>query len=226
MVNGHYLGHRQRLKAKLAQNVQGLLDYELLEVLLGYALPRKDTKPMAKALLGKFKNFKNILLASKQDLLSVPGLGEGFYLFLLTIKELLFRAEQQKFVQGDDTITSPEDVFNLFKFKLSAQDKEEFWIVLLNTKNKIIKIKKLAQGTVDSAPVYFREILEGIFESGAKSFILIHNHPSGDPEPSAGDKIITEKMQQICTHLEINFLDHVIIGKDNFFSFKQELNCI
>lgn len=220
-IKAHYLGHRKRLKQKLIENPLSLNDYEVLELLTGYALPRRDTKPIAKNLLQQFGNFKNILLASKQEIVSIPSVGEGFYTFLLALREFLFRAEKQKFSQKGTIIQQPKQVFDLLKNKLMSLEKEEFWIILLNNKHNLIGVEKLSQGTVDSAPVYVREILTKILFKKAKAFILAHNHPSGDPNPSWEDKNFTQKIKAVCSNLELNFLDHIIIGKDTFYSFKE-----
>ena len=218
----HFLGHRKRLRAKFLQNSQSLADYEILELMLGYVLPRKDTKPLAKELLRRFGNFKTILLSSKDDLLSVAGIGENVYCFLDLMREFWFRSQKQEFREQALAVNNPGQVFSLFREKLAGLDKEEFWLILLNAKNKIQSLEQVSKGTVDRAPVYLREVIAMVLQKKAVSFIVVHNHPSGDPSPSCADKNLTKTLAELSQKLDINFLDHVIIGKDRYYSFKDE----
>jgi len=218
----HFLGHRKRLRAKFLQNAQGLADYEVLELILGYVLPRKDTKPLAKELLKRFGNFKTILLSPKEDLLSIAGIGESVYCFLELLREFWFRSQEQEFREQALAVTNPGQVFSLFREKLAGLDKEEFWLILLNAKNKIQSLEQVSKGTVDRAPVYLREVIAMVLQKKAVSFIVVHNHPSGDPTPSCADKNLTNTLAELSQKLDINFLDHVIIGKNRYYSFKDE----
>ncbi len=218
----HYLGHRQRLKKKLRENPEALADYEVLELLLGYALPRKDTKPLAKTLLAKFKNFKQLLFAKEKELENIEGVGPGISTFWLALREFLSRASVQEFQKTKQKITSPQDVYNLLAPKLIPLSKEEVWLVMLDNKHQLIKMSRLSQGTLDSSPIYVREILEQVLLNQAKAFILAHNHPSGEPTPSLADLEITRKIEEACKNLEVSFLDHLIIGKQGYQSLKEQ----
>lgn len=218
----HYFGHRKRLKNKIKENPESLADYEVLELLLTYALPRKDTKPLAKKLLARFQNFKEILFAKEEDLTEIEGLGEGIKTFWLTLREFLNRAAKQEFIQEKKSLTSPQQVYELLKTRLVPLSKEEVWLLMLDNQNRCLKLMCLSKGTLDSSPIYIREVLEKVIYYKAKSFILIHNHPGGSPNPSRADWEISSKIKEACRNLEVSFLDHIIIGKEGFISLKEK----
>ncbi len=217
----HYLGHRKRLKEKFLNAKENLPDYELLELILGYAIPRKDTKPIAKKLLKKFGSLKGVLTARSSELEEIEGVGEGIVLFFKVLQEFWSRIERDK-VFEKEVITSPYDVFKFMKPRVGFSSKESFWIILLDNKNRIIKEKELFKGTVDHAAVYIREIFSTILKFDASGIILIHNHPGGDPAPSIYDRELTRKISRICKDLDIRLLDHVIIAEDKYYSFKEK----
>ncbi len=216
----HYIGHRRRLKQKFLKEANLFYDYELLELLLSYGLPRKDTKTIAKELLNTFDNLKGVVFAPDHELLEINGVSTGLLTFIRVIRELITRIEEQDLTQKDG-IKSPKEVFLYLKNKFGMLDKEHLYLLLLNGKNKIISLEEIAQGTVNYLNIYPREVVEVILRKRAVGVIFIHNHPGGDASPSQEDMKITKKFRKILEEIEVNLLDHIIISKDNYFSFKE-----
>jgi DNA repair protein RadC len=216
----HYTGHRKRLKQRLDRDPSQLLDYELLEIVLGYALPRKDTKPLAKALLTRYKNFKEILAAKPRDLETIDGIGPGIIVFIKVWREFWSRTEQSDLTPRS-VLGSPEKVVALARSRLRFKDIEEFWTILVDNKNRLVGFEKMSQGTVDQAPVFPREIITKALELRASGIILVHNHPGGDPDPSLQDRELTTKIKRIAVEMGIRVLDHIIIADEKHFSFQE-----
>lgn len=216
----HYIGHRKRLKQKFLQESKLFYDYELLELLLSYGLPRKDTKSIAKQLLNKFNNLKGVIFAPDHELLEVNGISTGLLTFIKVLRELITRIEEQDLI-NKDAIKNPKEVFLYLRHTLGLLDKEHFYLLLLNSKNKIISLEEIAQGTVNYLNLYPREIVEVILKKRAVGVIFIHNHPGGDSSPSREDLEITKKFKKLFKEIDVTLLDHIIISKDNYFSFKE-----
>ncbi len=216
----HYTGHRKRLRQRADNDPAQLQDYELLELILGYCLPRKDTKPLAKALLERYKNFKEILAAKPKDLETIDGIGPGIITFLKVWREFLARTESADLTLKS-VLTSPEKVVTLARSRLRFVHIEEFWTILVDNKNRLVGFEKLSKGTVDQAPVFPREIITRALELRASGIILVHNHPGGDPSPSLQDRELTIKVKRIAVEMGIRVLDHIIIAEDRHFSFQE-----
>lgn len=216
----HYIGHRKRLKQRLSRDPAQLQDYEILELLLGYALPRKDTKPLAKAVLQRFPTFKDILAARPKELEAIDGIGPGIISFIKLWSEFWSRAEQSG-LSPRSTLDSPDKVVRLARSRLQFKNLEEFWTIFVDNKNRLVDFEKMSEGTVDQAPVFPREILAGALEKRASGIILVHNHPGGDPYPSAHDRELTTKIREISQALGVRILDHVIISENSYFSFQE-----
>jgi len=216
----HYIGHRKRLKLRIDNDPSQLHDYELLELVLGYVLPRNDTKPLAKALLHRYKNFKEILAAKPKDLETIDGIGPGIITFLKVWREFWSRTEQADLVLKC-VLSSPEKVVTLARSRLRFKDIEEFWTILVDNKNRLVGFEKISRGTVDQAPVFPREIIARALELRASGIILVHNHPGGDPDPSLQDRELTTKIKRIAVDMGIRVLDHIIIAEDKHFSFQE-----
>ncbi|GAB6161989.1 DNA repair protein RadC [Desulfothermus naphthae] len=216
----HYIGHRKRLKQKFLQESKLFYDYEVLELLLSYGLPRKDTKSIAKQLLNKFNNLKGVIFAPDHELLEVNGISTGLLTFIKVLRELITRIEEQDLI-NKDAIKNPKEVFLYLRHTLGLLDKEHFYLLLLNSKNKIISLEEIAQGTVNYLNLYPREIVEVILKKRAVGVIFIHNHPGGDSSPSKEDLEITKKFKKLLKEIDVTLLDHIIISKDNYFSFKE-----
>ena len=220
----HYVGHRQRLKEKFLKNSSSFSDYELLELLLFQAIPRKDVKPLAKTLLKKFKNFKELVNASHERIMSesAEGVTQAVYFQLQLLKELLNRIFREEVIERH-AISSWTALLNYLKFNMGCLKVEQFRVLFLNNKNILLADEVLATGTIDQTPVYPREIVKRILFHEAASIILVHNHPSGNTKPSPADVELTEQVIKACKTVNVKVHDHVIIGGNNYFSFKSNM---
>lgn len=220
----HYVGHRQRLKEKFLKNATSFSDYELLELLLFQAIPRKDVKPLAKTLLKQFKNFQELVNASHERLMAerAEGVTQAVYFQLQLLKELLNRIFREEVIEKH-AISSWTALLNYLKFNMGCLKVEQFRVLFLNNKNILLADEVLATGTIDQTPVYPREIVKRILFHEAASIILVHNHPSGNTKPSPADVELTEQVIKACKTVNVKVHDHVIIGGNNYFSFKSNM---
>jgi len=222
MKQPHYLKHRKRLRERFAKSgAGGLQDYESIELLLTYAIPRRDVKPLAKSLIKRFGSLSGVLDASSRELASVNGIGPSSALLIPLIKELCSEYMAEK-LKHRDLLSSPRAVVDFAKMKLAALNHEDFMVIFLNVKNEILTYETIHEGTVNRAVVYPRRIIEAALAHHAVGLILVHNHPSGHPEPSAEDRAITQAIAAACRPMDIRILDHVVIGKRGYFSFSEE----
>jgi DNA repair protein RadC len=216
-----YFEHRKRLRERFVNaGPRGLTDYELLELLLTYAIPRQDIKPVAKSLLRRFTTVGGVLSAGKHDLESVRGLGPQSALLIRLVKELFCVYVEERIVTSD-VLSSPDAVVEFAKVKLGRAAHEAFMVVYLNVKNHVISHEIINEGTVDHAVVYPRRVVESALANHAASLILVHNHPSGDPTPSPEDKFLTKSIIEAARTMEIRVVDHVIVGRGAHFSFHE-----
>jgi DNA repair protein RadC len=216
-----YIEHRKRLREKfLKAGAEGFHDYELLELLLTFAIPRVDVKPPAKALVKRFGTLNAVLDATQSELESVRGMGPSSAVLIRLIKEL-FAAYLAERMEGKDVLSSPGAVVEFARVKLAGLPHEAFMVIYLNVKNRVIDHEVLQEGTVDRAIVYPREIIKAALTHKAAGLILSHNHPSGDPEPSQEDKHLTRAVIEAARTVEIRVLDHIIVGKNGYFSFQE-----
>lgn len=218
----HYLGHRRRIKDRfLKDGLQPFQDYEALELLLTYAIHQKDLKPIAKNLIARFETFQGVLEAPIEELVKVDGVGEHSALLLK-----LTRACSDFYLKGKarkkDIISSPKDLLNYCRSSMAYLGDEQFKVIYLNSKNEIINEVVAQEGTVDQTAVYPRKIIERALKEKAVALIFVHNHPSGNPTPSAHDKNLTKTLMKAADPLGIKVHDHIIIGKNGYFSFKEE----
>ena len=213
-------GHRSRLKARFMKNgASALADYELLELLLFRSIPRRDTKPLAKNLINVFGSFAEVLAAPPERLHEIKGLGQS------TITDFqIVKASAEALVSGEvrekPLLGSWSSVIDYCRASMAFEDKEQFRILFLDKKNKLIKDEVQQVGTVDHTPVYPREVVKRALELSATAIILIHNHPSGDPTPSSADIEMTKTINEIASSLGITVHDHIIIAKDGHASLK------
>lgn len=222
MVNDsapHYHGHRQRLRERINANPDSLSDYEILELLLTYALPRKDTKPAAKELLARFGSLGSVLSTPPERLMDIPGLGESAATFWRTVQECLIRKANSA-IDNKEQFTSPDQVRDVICARLGHLTKEEFWVLLVDNQNRLILFERVFRGTVDQTAAYPREILELALKYHASGLILVHNHPGGDPSPSLQDKKLTETLSRLSTDLGLRLLDHLIVTGQTYSSFR------
>jgi DNA repair protein RadC len=219
----HYLGHRQRLKERLLSvPPESWADYELLELILFFAIPRRDVKPLAKKLLAKFGNLSNVINTSKDQLLAIEGTNNGVYVIFLTVKELINRLLKQK-ITNQNVISSWSALLDYLKTSMGHLKLEQFRVLFLNKKNTLIADEVMNTGTIDQAPVYPREIIKRALFHEASAIILVHNHPSGDSKPSKADIELTNRIVETCSAVNIAVHDHVIIGNNMYYSFKSNL---
>ncbi len=216
----HYLGHRKRLKERFIETEgEGLADYELLELVLFYAIPRVDVKPIAKELLQRFGSLSGVINASLSELQKISYVGESVVVLLKAIKTSSERLAKYE-IQNKQIFQSSESVVKYCQLKIAHQQNEHFLILFLDRKNKLIMDEILQKGTIDHAPVYPREIVKRALELGASSIIMVHNHPSGDPTPSQADIEMTRYIMSIADKINLHVLDHIIIGKSSYISMK------
>src|ERR1700759_5511013 len=209
----HYHGHRERLRERFySAGPDALSDYELLEMALFPALPRRDTKPLAKALLKKFGSFAEVIHAPEARLREVDGIGDA------SIHQIkLMAAAATRIAKGElqqrKALSSWSDVLDYCRTSMAFADREQFRILFLDKRNQLIADEVQQVGTVDHTPVYPREVAKRALELSATAVILVHNHPSGDPSPSQADIQMTRAIIDIATPLGISVHDHIIVGK-------------
>ncbi len=214
-----YLGHRQRIRERFQKNgTEGMHDYEILELLLTYAIPRKDVKPIAKDLLKRFASLAGVLDAGPKELEAAAGIGPISSTLLRLIKEICAAYLAEKMKQRD-VLSSPRAVLDFARVKLAGFPHEVFMVIFLNAKNKVLEHQIIHEGTVDRAVVYPRRIIEEALARHSAGLILVHNHPSGDSEPSPEDKQLTRSLIEAARTIDLRILDHIIVGKDGYCSF-------
>ncbi len=214
----HRHGHRSRLRARLLKaGREAFADYELLELLLAYAIPRKDTKALAKNLVERFGSFAAVLDQPRERLLEVKDVGPQTVTFLLAIRSAMARYFEQG-VEHSETISSPDDVANFVRIHIGANQRECLMALCLNDANRLLHHVTVIEGTVDRAPFYPREILKAALLHNATGLIMVHNHPSGDPVPSENDHLITRKLRELAAEFGIKFHDHLIVTPRTAFS--------
>lgn len=221
-----YLEHRKRLWKRVERSeFTGFQDHEILELLLTYAIPRKDTKKMAWPMLKRFnKSFSKAIDARSEEIEDIKGLGPRTADFFLLIKETMRRyyLDKMKFEEAVSSIKSPKDVLIRYcRASLEKKSDEVFEVLYLNTRNKVIATEKLFTGTIDRTAVYPRKVIEGALKNKATGLIFVHNHPSGDPSPSREDERLTRELAEAAKAVGITVHDHIIIGRGTHFSFRE-----
>jgi DNA repair protein RadC len=216
----HYHGHRMRLRERFrSAGPDALSDYELLEMALFAALPRRDTKPLAKALLKKFGSFAEVIHAPEALLREVEGVGDASINQLKLIAAAATRVDKGE-LQKRTQLSSWNDVIDYCRTSMAFADKEQFRILFLDKRNQLISDEVQQTGTVDHTPVYPREVIKRTLELSATAIILVHNHPSGDPTPSSADIQMTRAIIDIAKPLGIAVHDHIIVGRGGHASLK------
>lgn len=213
------MGHRQRLKERFIKSPEGLMDYEILELLLGYVIKGKDTKPLAKEFLKDRKGMKDILVA---DVSLVKGAGSETETFIKLLNEFCVRVSQNRLSTQKDILRDPGSVYEFIKFKIGFSDKEQFIVIAISTKGELIDSKIVSKGTINQAAVFVREVAEYSLIKKASSVIVAHNHPSGNLEFSTEDYNVTRKIKSALSTIEIELSDHVLVSKNGFASMRQK----
>ena len=214
--------HRKRLRERfLAGGAAAVPDYEMLELVLFRAIPRRDVKPLARALLDKFGDFNGVVSANAEQLSQVKGIGDAAICELKIVEAAAHRLARSKVMQRQ-VISSWDQVIAYCHTIMAHRETEQFRVFFLDRKNVLIADEEQARGTVDHVPVYPREVVRRALQLNASAIILIHNHPSGDPTPSDEDISMTAKVGEACDALGITLHDHIIIGKSCELSFRSE----
>ena len=215
-------GHRTRLRQRFASGgADAVPDYELLELILFRAFPRQDVKPLAYALIREFGDFNGVLSAPVTRLTQVEGIGEAAALEIKIVEAAAHRLARAKVISRH-VISSWDAVLTYCHTVMSHREIEQFRVLFLDTKNRLIADEPQAKGTVDHVPVYPREVVKRALELNATALILVHNHPSGDPTPSKADIDMTAQIARAAEAMGITLHDHLVIGKSREISFRAE----
>ncbi len=215
----HYTGHRDRLRERFLAAPEALPDYEILELLLFMAIPRRDVKPIAKILIARFGNLAGVLNAGAAELTGVEGISENTAVALQTIRTAGLRLLKQEIVQRP-VLASWQRLLDYLHAAMAHEKKEHFRLLFLNKKNELIADEVQQSGTVDHTPAYPREIMKRALEVGATALILVHNHPSGDASPSKADIEMTKQILAAAAPFNIMVHDHLIVSRTGTVSFK------
>jgi len=217
----HYLGHRKRLRERFIKgSLEGMHDYEVLELLLTYAIPRRDVKPCAKALLQHFGSLSGVMDATSRELEEVAQIGPVSSTLIRLVRELctLYLADRMK---GQDALSSPQAVSDFARMKLAAIPREVFMVIFVDAKNRVLDFKILQEGTIDRAVVYPRRVIEEALARHAAGIIFVHNHPSGDATPSSEDHQLTRSLMEAAKAIDLRILDHIVVGKEGYSSLRE-----
>ena len=212
-------GHRQRLRKKFLKNgLDGFLDYEIIELLLTLGTPRTDCKQPAKDALKKFGSLKAVLEAEPAELKEIKGIGDN-NVFGLKIAQSVSRRYLADRIIDQDFIRSADEVIDYLKHNLRDKSREVFLVIYLNGRNQILKMEELFQGTLTTSAVYPREVVKRALVNDAAALVFVHNHPSGNPNPSQDDLIITKKLKEAAQAIDVSVHDHLIIAGNDVYSF-------
>jgi len=216
------LGHRKRLREKFIKGgLAGFHDYEIVELLLSLGTPRKDCKPQAKEAIKRFKTLRGVLEASLEELQQIHGIGPHSAFGIKLVREVAREFLKARIID-QPVYKSSQEIFDYLYHSMRDLKKELFKVIYLNSQNQIIEIADLFEGTVNSGVISPREIMEGAIKHNAVSLIFVHNHPSGEPEPSKNDKEVTRDLVYAGSIMRVRVLDHIIIGNNRYFSFAGE----
>jgi DNA repair protein RadC len=216
----HYHGHRDRLRARFREaGADALADYELLELILFRALPRRDVKPLAKALLVRFGSFAEVIAAAPPLLAEIDGMGEAAVVELKIVHAAASRLARGE-LKRRPVLSSWTSVLDYCRTAMAFAEREQFRVLFLDKRNRLIADEMQAVGTVDHTPVYPREVVKRALELSATALVLVHNHPSGDPTPSRADIEMTKQIVDVARPLGIEVHDHIIVGKEGHSSLK------
>ena len=222
MPKPHYYGHRQRLRERfLKSGLDSFHDYEAVELLLTLAIPQKDVKVPAKLAIERFKSLRGVLDAPLEELREIPGLGEVAPVALRIIKEAANRYLQQK-SQEAFSLTNQQVLFDYCRSALGSNSDEVFKVFYLDSGYRILGDETLEEGTIDRAAVYPRRVMDAALRNRAAALLFAHNHPNGNVKPSEQDKTLTRALVLAAETPQIKVLDHVIVSKDDVFSFRKE----
>ena len=220
--NDSLQGHRKRLREKfIKQGLAGFHDYEIIELLLTLGSPRKDCKQQAKEAIRKFKTLRGVLEAPPEELLEIHGIGLHSAFGIKLVQEVSREFLRAKIIDKP-IYKSSQEIFDYLYYSMRDLKKEVFKVIYLNSQNQIIETADLFEGTLNSSSISPRDVMESAIKYNAASLIFVHNHPSGNPEPSTSDKEVTKDMVYAGSIMRIRVLDHIIIGNNRYYSFAGE----
>ncbi len=212
-------GHRQRLRERfLKSGLDGFADYEIIELLLSLGVPRKDTKPQAKEAIKRFKTLRGVLSAAPEELQEIEGIGPNAVFGILLVQAVAREFLKEKIIDKP-VLQSTQDIFDYLYHTMRDLNNEAFRVIYLTSQNQIIDTAVLCQGTVNHSAVSPRQVMENALAKHAASLIFVHNHPSGECQPSKSDKDLTRDLVFAGYLMEVKVLDHIIIGNDRYYSF-------
>jgi len=212
-------GHRGRLRERfLTGGLDGFHDYEVVELLLTLATPRKDCKQTAKAALAKFKTLPAVFDASDEELCKIEGIGPKNLFGIKLIQAVAERYFEKKLIHTDP-LSNSRDLFDYLYHSMMSKDRECFKVLFLDAKNRVLAAEILFEGTLTASSVYPREVVKSALNQRAAAVIFAHNHPSGDPDPSPADFAVTQQLVFACMTMGINVHEHLVIGAKRYFSF-------
>lgn len=213
-------GHRQRVRTRLLESKKGTMpDFEILEIILFSASPRKDVRPLAKKLINDFGSLAKVLNASKSELLNISGVNESVIANIRAIQEASERLLKED-MMAKPILQSWKSLIDYCRASMGHLKNEQFRILFLDSKNRLIADDLQETGTVNQTPVYPREVVKRALEVTASSLILVHNHPSGDVNPSRADILLTKQIVKALESIDIKLHDHLIVGSKGHYSFK------
>lgn len=224
-MNDYTSGHRKRLKEKYKSDNNSLYDYELLELLLTYSIPRKDVKPIAKDLIKHFGSFENIFSAKPELLMQVDGIGENSALLISLLNTINGRISKNRNTNIKE-LNNSNETKEYFNNLLKDEKNEKIAVLSLDNSNRIISCRIISEGTVNLIEISPRKIIEAVITDNASNVIIAHNHPFGNAEPSAQDIDFTLKTRDLLRPLGINLFDHIIVGEKDVFSMRSSLRFV
>jgi DNA repair protein RadC len=214
-------GHRKRLRERFQRSgFDGFHDHEVLELLLSFVIPRKDVKPIAKALLHEFGSLPAVFDTPQVSLEGIPGVGPQAATLITAIPRLFDLYQKNRWSQDDKVLTT-DDAVQRLRSELGTERSEVFCILALNSQNVVIAVEHVQKGSVNRTAVFPRLVVEGVLKHRATAVILAHNHPGGDPNPSAADRQLTRRLKKLLNDLDIHVHDHIIIAGPQYFSFAE-----
>ncbi|MGB0695322.1 MAG: RadC family protein [Rhodospirillaceae bacterium] len=214
-------GHRTRLRKRFLAAPDSLPDYELLELLLFQAHPRGDVKPLAKELIARFGSYGDAIAASPERLRQIPGVGEAAIAALKTAEVSAVRLLKSK-IMDKPILGAWDSVLDYCHADMDRRDTEQFRLLFLDNRNRLIADELQQKGTVNHTPVYPREVVKRALELQASALIMVHNHPSGDPTPSKADKDMTHRIRDALSPVGILLHDHLVVGRNGHVSFRSQ----
>ena len=215
-------GHRKRLRERFIKSgLKGFHDYEIVELLLTLGAPRKDCKQQAKEAMKRFKTLRGVLAAAPEELQEIEGIGSHSVVGIRLIQEVAREFLKERILEGP-ICNSSKEVFDYLYHSMRDLKKEVFKVIFLDAQNRVIEVEDIFEGTLTTNAIYHREVIKSAIKHNAASLIFAHNHPSGNPDPSGSDREITRDLVFAGKIMQIEVLDHIIVGDNSYFSFADE----